>query len=233
MVRSLRSGRKYSDIPTRAVAPVTSPKKKTRAFTSAFASGNAANRLSKADIMRLAIAGGLTIGAKQTKLSGDVYREGRSVTKQFLKKVLKDAVILTEHARRKTVSSTDIIETLKAQGRWYNLLWTEGMKITKCPLTGTIKFQRRRIARHIEKASGCVYFASTPFRALVRQVIAGVGKDPLRISGDACDVLQLATESYVTKVFGNSHHQANHAKRVTIKKKDIKIARQMRGEHRW
>ena len=62
-------------------------------------------------IRRLARRGGVK------RISGLVYGETRGILKVFLENVIRDAVIYTEHANRKTVSAMDIVYALKRQGR--------------------------------------------------------------------------------------------------------------------
>ena len=46
-----------------------------------------------------------------------IYDETRGVLKTFLEGVIRDAVTYTEHAKRKTVTSLDVVYALKRQGR--------------------------------------------------------------------------------------------------------------------
>ena len=46
-----------------------------------------------------------------------IYDETRGVLKSFLEGVIRDAVTYTEHAKRKTVTSLDVVYALKRQGR--------------------------------------------------------------------------------------------------------------------
>ena len=50
-------------------------------------------------------------------LSLVIYEETRGVLKTFLEGVIRDAVTYTEHAKRKTVTSLDVVYALKRQGR--------------------------------------------------------------------------------------------------------------------
>jgi hypothetical protein len=43
-----------------------------------------------------------------------IYEETRGVLKSFLESVIRDAVTYTEHAKRKTVTSLDVVYALKA-----------------------------------------------------------------------------------------------------------------------
>lgn len=49
-------------------------------------------------------------------MSSTVHQETHGVLKVFLEKVLKDALIYTEHARRKTVSVEDVLLALRRKG---------------------------------------------------------------------------------------------------------------------
>jgi len=67
--------------------------------------------VTKPAIRRLARRGGVK------RLSGLVYEETRIVLKQFLTKILNDAIIYTKHSRRQTVTAGDIILALKRNNR--------------------------------------------------------------------------------------------------------------------
>lgn len=66
--------------------------------------------ISRQSIRRLARRGGVK------RISGLVYAETRTVLKEFLAKVLRDAVSYMECARRKTVTAMDVVYALKRQG---------------------------------------------------------------------------------------------------------------------
>jgi len=67
--------------------------------------------ITKPAIKRLARRGGVK------RIKSDIYDVTRSILKEFLKNVIKDTVTYTSHARRKTVSSMDVVYALKRQGR--------------------------------------------------------------------------------------------------------------------
>ena len=67
--------------------------------------------ITKPAIRRMARRGGVK------RISGLIYEETRSVLKDFLEKVVRDTVTYTVHARRKTVTSMDVVYALKRQGR--------------------------------------------------------------------------------------------------------------------
>jgi histone H4 len=67
--------------------------------------------ITKPAIRRLARRGGVK------RISSLIYEETRKVLRNFLESILRDACTYTEHARRKTVTSLDVVYSLKRQGR--------------------------------------------------------------------------------------------------------------------
>ena len=70
----------------------------------------AIDRISHGSIKRLARRAGVR------RISGDMYCEAKIALQIFVKKVLRDAVIYTEHGKRRTVTELDIKYALKRQG---------------------------------------------------------------------------------------------------------------------
>lgn len=58
------------------------------------------------------------VGAGVKRMTGTVHQEARTALKTFLSDVLHDVVIITEHAKRHTVTVTDILLALKRRGRY-------------------------------------------------------------------------------------------------------------------
>ncbi len=67
--------------------------------------------ITKGDIRRLARRGGVK------RISGVCYDDVRGALKEFLTKVVKDAVVYTEYANRKTVTAMDVVYALKRNGQ--------------------------------------------------------------------------------------------------------------------
>ena len=55
------------------------------------------------------------VGVK--RISSYIYEETRAVLRSFLENVVRDSVVYTEHAKRKTVTALDVVYALKRQGR--------------------------------------------------------------------------------------------------------------------
>jgi histone H4 len=66
--------------------------------------------ITKPAIRRLARRGGVK------RISGLIYEETRGMLKNFLENIIHDAVTYTEHARRQTVTSMDVVYSLKHNG---------------------------------------------------------------------------------------------------------------------
>jgi len=67
--------------------------------------------ITKPAIRRLARRGGVK------RISSYIYEETRAVLRGFLENVIRDSVVYTEHAKRKTVTALDVVYALKRQGR--------------------------------------------------------------------------------------------------------------------
>ena len=67
-----------------------------------------------------------------------------------------------------------------------------------------------------------------PFQRLVREVAQGQ-KDDLRFTSSAMLALQEASEAFLVQLFEDTNACALHAKRVTIMKKDMALAKRLRG----
>ena len=67
--------------------------------------------ISQPSIRRLARRGGVR------RISGLVYEEARKSLKAFLADLLRDTLVYTVHAKRKTVTVMDVVYALKRQGR--------------------------------------------------------------------------------------------------------------------
>lgn len=67
--------------------------------------------ITKPAIRRLARRGGVK------RISSTIYPQTREVLKAFLDVVIRDSLIYTDHAQRKTVTSQDVVYALKRQGK--------------------------------------------------------------------------------------------------------------------
>ncbi|KAH8678761.1 histone-fold-containing protein [Tricladium varicosporioides] len=67
--------------------------------------------ITKGDIRRMARRGGVK------RISSTIYEEARGAIKAYLERVLHDCVAVLEYSSRKTVTVTDVIFTLRRQGR--------------------------------------------------------------------------------------------------------------------
>ena len=68
-----------------------------------------------------------------------------------------------------------------------------------------------------------------PFQRLVRDICRGIDSD-LRFQAQALMALQESAEAYLTGVFEDANLCSIHAQRVTLMKKDMELARRIRGD---
>lgn len=66
--------------------------------------------ITKPSIRRLARRGGIK------RINGYTYDETRGNLKAFLELIIKDALVYTKHARRKTMQTCDVVYSLKKNG---------------------------------------------------------------------------------------------------------------------
>ena len=85
----------------------------------------------------------------------------------------------------------------------------------------------REIKRY-QKATNML-LPRAPFHRLVRSICSGIDSD-IRFQSQALVALQESAEAYLTGVFEDSNLCALHANRVTMMKKDMDIARRIRGD---
>jgi histone H3 len=85
----------------------------------------------------------------------------------------------------------------------------------------------REIRRY--QKSTTLLMSKLPFQRLVREVASELMPD-LRFQSSALDALHQASEAYLVGLFEDTNLCAAHAKRVTIYRKDIQLARRIRGE---
>jgi histone H3 len=71
--------------------------------------------------------------------------------------------------------------------------------------------------------------AKAPFQRFIRAICDGIDGQ-LRFQSAALLALQEAAESYLTGLFEDANLCAIHASRVTVMKKDLELARRIRGE---
>ena len=85
----------------------------------------------------------------------------------------------------------------------------------------------REIKRYQKQTTFLIQRA--PFQRLVRSVCEGIDAQ-LRFAAQALLALQEASEAYLTGLFEDTNLCAIHANRVTVMKKDLDLARRIRGE---
>ncbi|CAD0051615.1 unnamed protein product [Aureobasidium pullulans] len=91
--------------------------------------------ITKPAIRRLARRGGVK------RISAMIYEETRGVLKTFLEGVIRDAVTYTEHAKRKTVTSLDVVYALKRQGRELSCYLSSSHPVTDISLRYPLRFR--------------------------------------------------------------------------------------------
>ena len=171
-------------------------------------------------------------------MSGLCYEELRGVMKVFLDSKIRDALAVTQHNRRKTVTRGDLVASAKGNA----ILNYKGVSklvggAKSSPVQGGILKPYRyhpgtvalRNIRHMQKKSVEFLIQRAPFQRLVREIgqdfITDLRYDPLFM-----DALQTLTEAHLVDLLKDANIAAIHAQRTTVQPKDIQLARRIRGE---
>ena len=128
----------------------------------------------------------------------------------------------------------------KAKGSKKMPAKAKGSKAVKksAPAAGGIKERKARrnkpgtvTLREVKKYQKSItnLLPRASFQRLVRNICADLDHE-LRFQSQALLALQEATEAYVVGVFEDTNLCAIHAKRMTIQKKDMDLARRIRGD---
>jgi len=100
-----------------------------------------------------------------------------------------------------------------------------GMKKQRRFRPGTVAL--REIKRYQKQTT--LFLARAPFQRFVRAICEGIDHT-IRFQAQALLAVQEAAEAYLTGLFEDSQLCAIHANRVTVMKKDVDLARRIRGE---
>ena len=107
---------------------------------------------------------------------------------------------------------------------------------SSAPATGGVKKPHRyrpgtvalREIRKYQKSTELL-INKLPFHRLVRDITNNCAPEPFRWASSGLEALQVATEDYLVHLLEDCNLCAIHAKRVTIKPKDMQLARRIRG----
>ena len=87
--------------------------------------------------------------------------------------------------------------------------------------------QRIKNKKNIDELS----IRKMPFQRLIREIVQGYSEVPFRFTPQALLALHIASEDYLVGLFEDSYLCALHAKRVTLMRKDMNLARRIRGDY--
>lgn len=127
---------------------------------------------------------------------------------------------------QEAVGSTARVKNVVPPGRRLYLPTAGGIKRPKNLPSGIVAL--REIRRYQQTTE--LLIRKSPFQRLVREIAQEIKAD-LRFQSAAICALQEASEAYLVELFEQTNLNAIHAKRVTIKPKDMQLARRIRGAH--
>lgn len=148
-------------------------------------------------IKRLAASSGIS------RLGNSAYPEIRNIMQDYLVKIVGYAVVLMEHANRRTIMRSDIVQSLDVLG---------------C--------KRNSVTFFPEDISNDALIPLNSFAKIVKNIAKGKSKTKKapRMSDDAVQLLRNFIEGQLIRVLKNSKRNAIHSKRATIQGDDIVLA---------
>jgi histone H3 len=170
-------------------------------------------------------------------MSRPVILEVRAYIVSSLERIMKDAVIYCEHARRRTVQKDDILHALE-RAPWprRKLYYTGEKQVDRCPVyqppkrsktagRGTVAVAE--IKFYQSKFGDCLHIAKLAFETVVREISQDFKTD-LKFEGKAFLALQYAIEALVVDLFEGAQIAAIHAGRTAVLPKDVNIVQKLR-----
>ncbi|XP_015767172.1 PREDICTED: histone H2B-like [Acropora digitifera] len=157
--------------------------------------------ITKPAIRRLARRGGVK------RISGLIYEETRGVLKVFLENVIRDAVTYTEHAKRKTVTAMDVLDTDMAPK-------VAGKKGEKRAGKAKAVTDGKKKKRGKRKESYAIYIYK-----VLKQVHPDTG-----ISSKAMGIMNSFVNDIFERIAGEASRLAHYNKKSTISSREIQTA---------
>lgn len=199
-------------------------------------------------------------GAKT--MSANAIEEAQGVVRSFMKDAVHNVLVMAEYAQRPTILKDDALHGLEAMGvKVYvpDELDTKRCKVFEAAAPSKAAKKRRakpgdkaiREIRFYQKQHDCFYLPKATFERICKSLGAEQKKElkepkigkkmdtlgdlsayGVRWSGDALEVMQAAVEAYIIGLFEDAVLAAVHAKRETVKARDVQLVRRVRKE-KW
>ncbi|TNJ30367.1 histone H3 [Giardia muris] len=120
----------------------------------------------------------------------------------------------TTKAPRKTILSKKTVARKALDGKH-----REGRSSSRRARPGAVA--AREVAAQQKRTDNVIPLA--PFSHLVREITAATGATDIRFQSTAIQALQNAAESTLIQILGDCQTLANHANRVTVMDKDLRV----------
>tara|TARA_X000000950_G_C13617814_1_gene538067 strand:+ start:47 stop:637 length:591 start_codon:yes stop_codon:yes gene_type:complete len=165
--------------------------------------------------------------ASINRLSGtsdkESYVEIKGILNLTLHRLVKQSIIYTEYARRKTVYASDVEYALDDISYLHLFTMHKG-KVKQCGQVKKIKRNNAiREIKYLQKQSDCLHIPHAPFVRLIKDI----GQDyitDLKYTKDALNIIQFAIEHFLIEMLSYANQIAINCNRTTVQPKDIKIA---------
>jgi histone H3/H4 len=159
------------------------------------------------------------------RVSKKCYEHLRTVAKLFLEELCYSIVVITNHARVKTVSTKDVDAALKIKGVYL----CTGIGCTKKILSKCTGVKSKDV-QHQQENSDCAAFQMDPVERCIREILNSQHESDIRCKPAAIEMIQLALEIYLVDLLSDCRVQMVVYEKATLTRNIIEVARRIRGE---
>jgi len=174
----------------------------------------------------------ISLKAGVGQLSGMVYDEIKIYIKLFTETLVRNAVIFTEHSRRKTINVQDVLDSFERMTDGHKIYGgdsSEGCKVysKKKGNASQATYITRQMA-YYQRQHDCFYFTRLAVDRLLREVTQDFNFN-IRWTAEAKIAAHAALENYLLQLLQKAGLIAHNQKRMTIMPKDIQLAARLCG----
>lgn len=194
------------------------------------------HRITNAQILRLARRAGVK------RISSLMYDEIRGLLKVLVEKIIVNAYFVMTHGRRKTLNVTDLqvaIDAANIQGLTSRMMVNQNVSNLKTckafKTTSKQKFANPKWLKEVKhyQSNTCLLLAVGPFKALVTEILREQANVGYRVPENVSKLLQAMVEAYLVTKLQESQMAAIHAKRETVKPKNLQLISDRLSSGSW
>jgi len=155
------------------------------------------------------------------KVSGLIYEQLRSMTKDYLQKVLSKAVTYSEYYGKNTINK-GIIFLATDKEKWSEDLPGKKCKAPNLKVQNTVE-KRVQWYKKEQGENRCLHFPTSSFSSFVKDVLEDTTTKKIKITKQAMIYLQYIVEAYMANILKNGLLFVKHRGGPVLQPKDLTI----------